>query len=85
MTDRDRFLAVMEYCSPDRVPNWEAGVWPQTADRWQSEGLDRHMLHWDWFTGEEHFGMDYREFIPVHFDMLPAFDHETLEETDRYW
>jgi hypothetical protein len=84
MTDRDRFIAVMEYGAVDRVPNWEAGVWPQTVDRWKVEGLDPYHLHWDWFTGEEYFGMDHREFIPVSFDMLPFFDTETLEETDRY-
>ena len=84
MTDRERFIAVMEYASVDRVPNWEAGAWPQTVDRWKAEGLDPYDLHWDWFTGEERFGMDHREYIPVNFDMLPAFDVETLEETDRY-
>jgi hypothetical protein len=84
MTDRERFIAVMEYASVDRVPNWEAGAWPQTVDRWKAEGLDPNDLHWDWFTGEERFGMDHREYIPVNFDMLPAFDVETLEETDRY-
>jgi uroporphyrinogen decarboxylase len=84
MTNRDRFISVMEYGSVDRVPNWEAGAWPQTVDRWKEEGLDPYDLHWDWFTGEERLGMDHREFIPVSFDMLPFFDTETLEETDRY-
>jgi hypothetical protein len=41
MTNLENFLAVMEYRKPDRVPNWEVGVWPQTADRWEAEGLDR--------------------------------------------
>ena len=40
MTNRENFLAVMEYRQPDSVPNWEIGVWPQTIDRWEKEGLD---------------------------------------------
>jgi len=27
MTPRERFLAVMEYQPPDRMPNWELGCW----------------------------------------------------------
>ena len=45
MTDLERFLAVMEYDPLDRVPNWELGVWPQTRDRWETEGLDPATLH----------------------------------------
>jgi len=77
-------MAVMEYGSPDRVPNHEVGVWGQTIDRWCAEGLDVSGLYWDWFTGEEHFGMDLREYIPVSYSMRPPFDQEILEETDRY-
>ncbi len=84
MTPRERFHALMEYRPVDRVPNHEVGVWGQTIDRWQQEGLDVHNLHWDWFTGEEFFGMDPREFIPVNFGMLPLIDEEVLEEDDRY-
>jgi hypothetical protein len=84
MTSRERFLAVMEYQPFDRLPNHEVGVWGQTMDRWQQEGLDIYNLHWDWFTGEESLGMDPREFIPVNFGMLPGFEEEVLEQTDRY-
>jgi uroporphyrinogen decarboxylase len=74
----------MEYTPVDRLPNHEAGVWGQTIDRWQQEGLEVHNLHWDWFTGEEYFEMDPREYIPVNFGMLPAFDEEIIEESTRY-
>ena len=43
MTNRERFLAVMEYKEADRVPNHEAGVWQQTIDRWEGEGLRRQI------------------------------------------
>jgi hypothetical protein len=84
MTPRERFLAVMEYHPLDRLPNHEVGVWGQTMDRWQREGLDIYNLHWDWFTGEESLGMDPREYIPVNFGMLPGYEEEVLEQTDRY-
>lgn len=84
MTPRERFIASME-CQPvDRVPNQESGAWAQTVDRWQSEGLDVHDLHWDWLTGEEYFGMEPREFIPVNFGPVPRFDEEVLEEDQDY-
>lgn len=84
MSPLERFLALMEYKPVDRVPNHEVGVWGQTMDRWQQEGLDIYNLHWDWFTGEESLGMDPREYIPVNFGMLPAYEEEVLEENDRY-
>jgi len=84
MTDRERFLAVMEYRPIDRVPNHELGVWGQTVERWKSEGMPEGRLHFDWFVGEDYFGMDRREFAPVNFGMIPPFEVEVLERTDRY-
>jgi len=83
MTDLDRFLAVMEYRPVDRVPNWELGVWPQTRELWESEGLDRNAWHWNWFPGEQALGMDPREFIYFRDGMIPPFDEETLVEDER--
>lgn len=84
MTSRERFLALMDYGTWDSVPNHELGVWPQTIQRWEREGLRIHDLHWDWFTGEEYFGMDPKEFIPVNYGMLPGFEPEVLETTEEY-
>jgi len=84
MTNLENFLAVMEYKSPDHVPNWEVAAWPQTVDRWEREGLDRRLLRWDWFTGEDYFGFDNREYIPINLGMLPGFDEEVIEKTDKY-
>ena len=84
MNDLERFLACMEYKPVDRAPNHELGVWPQTVDAWKEQGLPEGKLHFDWFRGEEFFGMDRREFIPVDFGMIPAFPVEVLEKTDRH-
>lgn len=84
MNGRERFINVMEYKPVDKVPNYEVGVWGQTKERWIGEGLNEFDLHWDWWTGEEYFNMDAREFIPVNYDMMPCFKYEILEKTDRY-
>ena len=84
MTNRENFLAVMEYRQPDRVLNWEVGVWPQTIERWEKEGLDRRLLKWDWFTGEDYFNLDNREYIPINLSMLPLFAEEVIERTCEY-
>jgi uroporphyrinogen decarboxylase len=83
MNDLERFIAVMEYQPVDRVPNWELGVWPQTRDRWEDEGLDMTQYHWDWFTGESALGMAPREFIRFNCGLIPPFEEETLAEDDR--
>lgn len=83
MNHLERFLAVMEYRPVDRVPNWELGVWGQTQDRWEAEGLDPQSLHWQWFPGEAVLGMDPREFIPFNGSMLPPFEYEVYEEDER--
>jgi len=84
MTDRERFLNVMNFQSVDRVPNYELGAWPQTVDRWHGEGLPRDVAYFHWFEGDPYFGIDRRAFAPINTSMLPPFDYEVLEETERY-
>jgi uroporphyrinogen decarboxylase len=84
MTGRERFIEVMEYGEFDRVPNYELGVWPQTAKRWADEGLPPGTLTYDWFVSEPYLGIDRREYTPVNFGMIPPFEVQVLERTDRY-
>lgn len=74
----------MEYSNPDRVPNYELGVWQQTPVRWASEGMPEGELTFDWFSKEPYFGLDRREYTPVNFDMIPPFESKVIERTDRY-
>ena len=83
MNDLERFRAVMEYDPVDRVPNWEVGVWPQTCERWATEGLDPLSLHWDWTAGEEALGMDPKEHVPFNGWPVPLFEAEAVEEDER--
>lgn len=40
MNDRQRFAAVMDYGTPDRLPRYMFGYWAETLQRWHNEGLD---------------------------------------------
>jgi hypothetical protein len=84
MTDRERFNDIMMGKSVDHVPNYELAVWTQTVDRWHAEGLPRDVCHWNWFEGEPRFGLDPRGFAHIDVGMIPRFEPEVLEETDRY-
>jgi uroporphyrinogen decarboxylase len=53
-------------------------VWAQTKLRWRDEGLPIDELHWDWFVGEEHWGLDPREYCDVRFDMVPPYEEKIL-------
>ena len=67
MRERERFLGVMEYKEVDRVPNHEQGVWGQTIDRWEKEGLDIHDLLYDLFLKRRyHTVVDVNKLPPVH-------------------
>lgn len=40
MNARERFVAVMNFQTPDRNLLWEMGYWPETLERWYREGLE---------------------------------------------
>jgi hypothetical protein len=39
MTELERFRACMEYQPVDHVPFWDWGAWPETIERWRTEGF----------------------------------------------
>jgi uroporphyrinogen decarboxylase len=84
MTERERFIKTMTFQPVDRVPNHELGYWPQAYDRWLTEGLPPDAFKMNWFEGEDFLHLDRREFVPVNLGMIPGFDYEVLEETDRH-
>lgn len=85
MNDLDRFSACMEYKSADRRPNHELGTWPQTIQRWTQEAPQAISgFGWDWFRTEPALGLDRRDYIPINFDFIPAFEHKVLKDTPEY-
>ncbi len=76
MNDRERFLAVMDYRKPDRcVYGVMTGGWPETYERWRTEGWDPAQPprftgdRWDWQGGWFHPN--------------PPFEREVVEEDER--
>ena len=79
MNDRERFLATMTYRERDRCPWGEMGFWPETLERWHTEGWPEDVYL------NQFFGFDrLRNRIDVSMDFIPGFEQEVLEETARY-
>jgi len=74
----------MEFEPVDRLPNHELALWGQTVERWIGEGMPPHDVYLNWFEGEPYFGIDRRGFAHLNGSMLPPFEYEVIEETERY-
>ena len=83
MSDRERFLATMRFEAVDRIPYHELGLWGHTREMYARAGMPEDAMR-DWFYGCDFLGLDRRDFAPLSFAPLPAFEQETIEETDRY-
>ncbi len=81
MNDAERLRRVMEYSPVDRVPNYELGLWWQTAQKWRSKGME---LPCDFRCGISSFGIDRRDFIDVHYGMCPPFEREIMEKGEGF-
>jgi len=85
ISDRDAFLACMEYRPCPRRPHHELGVWPQTRARWRREAPEAVTdFGWRWFFGEDAIGLDRRDYVPVDYGFIPPFEEKVLEETAQY-
>jgi len=74
MTPRERFLATMRYKPVDRAPFREFGAWPETIERWKTEGYDPdhppfETDRWEWQGGWFHPN--------------PPFEHKVIEENEE--
>ena len=87
MNGRERFHRTLSFRSVDRSFNHETGLWGQTIDRWQAEGLLPRDIHVDinLLWGNEYLGIDRMGYLPILCtEMVPPFEEEILEEDDRY-
>lgn len=83
MTDRETLRRVMAFEPVDKAPNYELGAWGQTVERWVAEGMPEDAVFLNWFEGEPFFNITRRAFAHINVGMIPAFEYEVLEETDR--
>ncbi|MFA6471137.1 MAG: uroporphyrinogen decarboxylase family protein [Candidatus Latescibacterota bacterium] len=77
MTERDRFHETMRFGNPDHPPYRELEPWPETFDRWYTEGLPKRA---DFKT---YFGFDRYDPVGIDEEIHPVFREEVLEETDN--
>jgi hypothetical protein len=86
MNHRERFLKTLQFQPVDRVPLMEIGVWQQTNDRWEVEGMPPGAIQGgNLIQGNTYFGLEGIEV--VHIDFLsarPAYEERTLQEDERY-
>lgn len=73
MTDRERFLATMNYQPRDRAPFWYWGAWPETLERWQREGYDPDSF-------DLNMGADRRIVYGHWWNPHPPFEYQVVEE-----
>ena len=85
MNSRERFLRCNKFQSVDHAPFLEIGVWGQTTERWYKEGMpkDVNTSFLILSGGNEYFGLERWEAIPLNVGMVPVFEHEVLEEDER--
>lgn len=77
MNERERFYACMQYQPVDRVPFWAWGGWPETIERWRTEGYDPAVYN------PENLA-DKREAHGGWFFPNPPFEHTVVEEDDEH-
>ncbi len=83
MNPRERFLRCNRFQSVDRIPFVEIAAWGQTVERWEEEGMPQDVDTSFLLNGNEYFGFDRWEYIPLRVGPCPPFRYEVLEEDDR--
>lgn len=76
MNDRERFHACLNYQPVDVVPHWTWGGWPETIQRWITEGYDPQ-------TMDLTMGANRVFWVSTWFFPNPPFEHQVIEEDEK--
>ena len=79
MTTRELWKNIMYYGEFDRMPVIHWAGWAETNERWIKEGLPEGVNQQEYFGAVPHWTG-----IGANLNLIPAFEVETLEETDEY-
>jgi uroporphyrinogen decarboxylase len=79
MTYRELFHQIMYYGDFDRMPVLHWTGWEETLERWHREGMPRGVNEQQYFHGH-----GFWEWVSFNLELYPAFEEETLEETEDY-
>lgn len=77
MTDKQRFLACMDYQPVDHTPFWDWGGWPESIERWLKEGYQPGV-------NDPGAMADGRIFWGHWFFPNPPFEHRVISEDERH-
>ena len=80
MTYQELFRTIMYYGEFDRMPVLHWTGWPETLERWYTEGLPRDVSQQEFFDAEPVQPAG----VPSPIGLFPHFEEEVLEETDEY-
>ena len=83
MNARERFLRCNRFQSVDHAPFVEIAMWGQTVERWHKEGMPRDVDTSFYINGNEYFGFERWEYLPLNVEMVPPFNEEVLKEDER--
>ena len=78
MNERKRFHATFTFSNTDRPPYHELVAWPETFDRWHTEGYPKHADY------RVYFGFDRYEPVGIETDIHPVFREEVIEENEKH-
>jgi hypothetical protein len=84
MTPRERFLATLDFKTPDRA--WFrafAFVWPETEEVWRTQGYDGPVLGWHGEGLPARFGLDELLRVDPWYGPVPEFELKVIEEDDK--
>ena len=79
MGTRALWQNIMHYGDFDRMPVIHWTGWPETIERWEREGMPRGVDPHAYFGTVPHWTG-----IGANLNLLPAFEEETLEDTQEY-
>jgi len=84
MNNRNRFKKIMSFETPDYYINSEIGVWEQTVDRWESEGMPKGAIkNIIMMFEDDYFGLDVHK--ELHIETMkpyPFIYKEVISEDD---
>jgi len=93
MTPRERFLKVLSFEQPDRIPIMDFGYWPETIVEWKKQGLPKELETYEqvegYFYGDRGFELNmvnrWGPAAPegVAWGIFPPFEMEVLEEDEK--
>jgi len=82
MNARERYVRTFHFQPVDHVPDEEFGWWDDTLRAWHKQGLPKEID--DNSKGDFYFSFAQKDWAPVHYGLVPGFEHKVLSEDDKH-